>query len=209
MIAFWILAVALVASAIFVISAKKPVHSVVGLLANFLVLAIMYLTLSAEFLAAIQIIVYSGAILVLFVFVIALLSSGVAPFELGPDRIPAAIAGGGIAALVGLALVVFGVTQLPVAPVPISSGAAPGPVGAANVFGSVADFGTALFNFNILPFEITALILMVAVIGVILLAGDAGPSVQQRLRRKREPIVKDPAFDAAVLRGERSSEAAS
>ena len=48
----------------------------------------MYFTLSAEFLAVIQIIVYSGAILMLFVFVIALLSSGVAPFNMGPNRLP-------------------------------------------------------------------------------------------------------------------------
>ena len=62
------------------LAAKKPVYSVVALLLNFAALAVLYVTLSAEFLAVMQIIVYSGAILVLFVFVIALLSSGVAPF---------------------------------------------------------------------------------------------------------------------------------
>lgn len=205
MIVFWLLSLALVASAVFVITAKKPVYSVVGLLANFAALAIMYLTLSAEFLAVIQIVVYSGAILVLFVFVIALLSSGVAPFTMGPDRLPAAAGGGAIAALIALALVVFGITQRPATIAPAPGVALPGPVGTANTFGSVADFGNALFTVYLLPFEITALILMVAVIGVILLAGDSGPSIQQRLRRKREPIVKDPAFDAAMHRGERAS----
>ena len=91
LIAFWILALLLVASAVFVITAEKPVYSVVGLLLNFVVLAIMYLTLSAEFLAVIQIIVYSGAISILFLFVIALLSSGVKPFDVGPDRLPKAL----------------------------------------------------------------------------------------------------------------------
>jgi NADH-quinone oxidoreductase subunit J len=208
LILFSLLAAALVASAVFVVTAKKPVYSVVGLLANFAALAIMYLTLSAEFLAVIQIIVYSGAILVLFIFVIALLSSGVTPFTLGPDRMPAAIAGGVVATLLALGLVIFGVAQAPPVIVPAQSAAVSGPVGTAGTFGSVADFGTALFTTNLLPFEITALILMVAVIAVVLLAGDAATSAQQRLKRKREPIVKDPAFDAAVTRGERSSERA-
>ena len=78
----------LVASAVWTISASKPVYSVVALLLNFAALAVLYVTLSAEFLAVIQIIVYSGAILVLFVFVIALLSSGVSPFAMGPNRLP-------------------------------------------------------------------------------------------------------------------------
>lgn len=209
MIVFALLALALLASAVFVITAKKPVYSVVGLLANFAALAIMYLTLSAEFLAVIQVIIYSGAILILFLFVIALLSSGVAPFALGPDRLPAALGGGIIGALLALALVIFGITRLPPTIVPLQGAASPHPVGAANVFGSVADFGSALFTVNLLPFEVTSLILMVAVISVVLLASDAGPSIQQRLRRKREPIVKDPAFDAAIHRGERPAERAS
>src|SRR6202163_246079 len=78
----------MIASAVFVVTPKQPVHSVVGLLVNFIALAAMYLTLQAEFLAVMQIVVYSGAILVLFLFVIALLSSGVRPFDVGPDRLP-------------------------------------------------------------------------------------------------------------------------
>ncbi|MDE2570972.1 MAG: NADH-quinone oxidoreductase subunit J [bacterium] len=81
MAGFVVLALVLIASAVAVVSAKNPVHSVVALLLNFAALAVFYLTLSGEFLAMIQIIVYSGAILILFVFVIALLSSGVRPFK--------------------------------------------------------------------------------------------------------------------------------
>ena len=88
MIEFWVLAVILVVSAVWTIAASKPVYSVVALLLNFAVLAAMYLTLNAEFLAVIQLIVYSGAILILFLFVIALLSSGTKPFEPGPNRMP-------------------------------------------------------------------------------------------------------------------------
>ncbi|HZZ66033.1 MAG TPA: NADH-quinone oxidoreductase subunit J, partial [Candidatus Baltobacteraceae bacterium] len=183
MIEFYILAVILIASAIFVVSANKPVYSVVGLLLHFAALAILYLSLSAEFLAVIQIIVYSGAILMLFLFVIALLSSGVAPFAQGPDRLPKI----GVPALtlvaVTLAALVYGVGRMtgPVRTgIPPGARALAGPVGSPNVFGSVADFGRALFTTNLLPFEITAFILMVAVIGVILLAGDSAPYVPTR-----------------------------
>src|ERR1700694_4105232 len=78
----------MIASAIFTVMATKPVYSVIGLLSNFVCLAGMYLELQAEFLAVIQIVVYSGAILILFVFVIALLSSSVRPFDVGPNRAP-------------------------------------------------------------------------------------------------------------------------
>ena len=94
-VAFWILAVLVRSQPRTTVNcasgaslARKPVYSVAGLLAHFLFLAITYFMLSAEFLAVIQLIVYSGAILMLFVFVIALLSSGVAPFAVGPDRLP-------------------------------------------------------------------------------------------------------------------------
>jgi hypothetical protein len=70
-------------------------------------------------------------------------------------------------------------------------------VGTANVFGSVGDFGVALFTVQLLPFEVTAFILMVAVIGVVVLAGDAAPQrthgthpKRRRSASEREPIVK-------------------
>lgn len=194
MIAFWVLALALIGTGVFVITAEKPVHSVVGLLGNFVTLAILYLTLQAEFLAVIQIVVYSGAILILFVFVIALLSSGVKPFDTGPDRLPKIVLPTAIIGAVALATIVFSVVR---APSPAVSSIAPGAAGAlgqtgqADVFGSVANFGQALFTLNLLPFEVTALILMVAVVGVVLLAGDddlSRPNIRLR-RRRREPNV--------------------
>jgi NADH-quinone oxidoreductase subunit J len=207
MIAFWLLAIALIASALFTITQKKPVYSVVGLLVNFAVLAMLYLSLSAEFLAVIQIVVYSGAILILFLFVIALLSSGVAPFNVGPDRMPR-IAGPAVALCgVGLVFLLIAVIREPLAsgPPPGATASAAGPVGAANVFGSVGDFGTALFTTNLLPFEVTAFILMVAVIGVVVLAGDAAPqATRTKLRRRgqrvREPILKEPAREKGAVR---------
>jgi NADH-quinone oxidoreductase subunit J len=194
---FWLLAVLMIASAIWVVSAKKPVYSVVGLLAHFLFLAIMFLTLNAEFMAAIQLIVYSGAILVLFLFVIALLSSGVSEFSVGPDRLPKiAIPAAGVL-LVALGFLIYGIGNIASAvPIPGASASVLGPVGDAGVFGSVADFGKALFTTYLLPFEMTALILMVSVIGVISLAGETPPQAgndakAREVRRKmREAIVR-------------------
>jgi NADH-quinone oxidoreductase subunit J len=192
MIQFWVLAIVLVASAVWTIAASKPVYSVVALLLNFAALAVIYVTLSAEFLAVIQIIVYSGAILVLFVFVIALLSSGVTPFATGPNRLPRIWIPGGALVLIALGFLVYAVSQA--APVPPRPSG--GPVGAANVFGSVGDFGTALFTTQLLPFEVTALILMVAVIGVVTLGGEQmqepSPRSEARAeRRMREAILRE------------------
>ena len=197
MILFWVLAIALVLSAVFTVTQKSPVYSVVGLLANFVALAILYLTLNAEFVFVMQIVVYSGAVLVLFLFVIAMLSSGVGPFAEGPNRLPNIIgpALGVVAA--GCALLVYTLARVPLqAPPPPASAAAIGQAGEAGVFGSVSDFGAALFSTHLLPFEVTALILLVAVVGVVVLAGDAAPMATRgrhavrRPAREREPIAK-------------------
>ena len=191
MIAFWLLAVLLIASAVWTIAANKPVYSVVALLLNFATLAVLYVTLSAEFLAVIQIIVYSGAILVLFVFVIALLGSGVAPFPTGPNRLPKICLPGGIFTLAAFGFLIYAVSN-----VKMAAPAATGAVGSAGVFGSVADFGKALFTVDLLPFEVTALVLMVAVIGVITLGGEQMSDAEAKQSRLRA----DRAVREAILR---------
>ena len=196
MIAFWVLAAILIASALWTIAARKPVYSVVALLLNFAALATTYFMLQAEFLAVMQIIVYSGAILVLFVFVIALLSSGVAPFSAGPNRLPKAVAPAIFIVLTAFGFLYYALHAFVPAPPPAAA-ANIGPVGTANVFGSVADFGKALFTVWLLPFEVTALILMVAVIGVVLLAGDQAPYIPTvKQARKVEREMRE-----AILRG--------
>jgi NADH-quinone oxidoreductase subunit J len=194
MITFAALSIILVASAVFAIAAKSPVHSVVGLLVNFMALAVLYLSLSAEFIAFIQILVYSGAILILFVFVIALLSSGIGPFNVGPDRLPKLLIPGTILSALALGLVIRMLANTSFTPEP-RIGIALGPIGTANVFGSIGDFGRALFTLNLLPFEVTAFILLVAVIGVVLVtAGEPRAMPQMKIHRKarkREAIVKE------------------
>lgn len=197
MIAFWILAVVLLGSAIWCISATKPVYSVVALLLHFAALAATYLTLNAEFLAVIQLIVYSGAILILFLFVIALLSSGVAPFSVGPNRLPKIAVPAVALVLIALGFFTYAASRVRV----VTAGSVPsspvGPVGTANVFGSVADFGRALFTTYLLPFEVTALVLLVSVIGVILLAGDQTPYVASP--KQAAEVRRD--MREAILRG--------
>ncbi len=198
MILFYVLAVVLIASAIFTITQKSPVYSVVGLLANFITLAALYFTLNAEFLGVIQIVVYTGAILMLFVFVIALLSSGIGPFSEGPNRLPKVLAPALVAALAAFGFLVYGLGRAPLGVLPAHTATSTaGAVGMANVFGSVGDFGVALFTTHLLPFEGTAFVLMVAVIGVVLLAGDAPidktrgtHGLRKAKTRERESIVK-------------------
>lgn len=93
---------------------------------------------------------------------------------------------------------VYGLGRAPLGVLPAhAQTSTAGDVGLANVFGSVGDFGVALFTTHLLPFEATAFVLMVAVIGVVLLAGDApiaktlGTHAPQKKRsRERESIVK-------------------
>ncbi|HEV3089896.1 MAG TPA: NADH-quinone oxidoreductase subunit J [Candidatus Cybelea sp.] len=193
MIAFWVLAVLLIASAVWTVTSSKPVYSVVALLLNFAALAVLYVTLSAEFLAVIQIIVYSGAILVLFVFVIALLSSGVEPFAAGPNRLPRIWIPGALFVAVAFGFLVYAIGNAQ-ARLPLEAG----PVGFADVFGSVGDFGKALFTVQLLPFEATALVLMVAVIGVITLGGEQMSDAEEKHRgqarsdrQMREAILRE------------------
>src|ERR1041385_9016390 len=90
---FWILAAISVASAVLVVANRNPVRSALFLVVNFFVLSVFYLTLSAQFIAAVQVIVYAGAIMVLFLFVIMLLNLG-APDQLrarGGLQLPTAV----------------------------------------------------------------------------------------------------------------------
>ncbi len=158
---FWICAAVLLLTAVGVVGSRQPVHSVIGLIVNFAALAVLFLTLTADFLAMIQIIIYAGAILVLFLFVIALLTVGNQPIERGPGRLSFQTAPSVIAGVAALALLAVAVraAQANVPPVPPAD------------FGSVANFGTQLLTTHVFAFEVTGFILLIAVVGVVLMAG--------------------------------------
>lgn len=160
---FAIAAAVTVGAGILVVSLRNPIHAAISMLACFLGLAVIYLRLDAPFLAAIHVLVYTGAILVLFLFVIMLLN--LKPDELGkeyPIKIRGLIAAvcGGLFALIALPLWqdrrIF--EKLPQAPA------------GAGEFGSVERVGMALFNDYALPFELISVLIMVAVFGGVLLA---------------------------------------
>ena len=128
-------------------------------------------------------------------FVIALLSSGIGPFSEGPNRLPRIVGPTVLAALAGLGFVAYGVLRNGATAAKPAAGSTLGDVGRAGVFGSVSDFGAALFTTHLLPFEATAFVLMVAVIGVVLIASDAAPQPtlgrhKRPPKTEREPILK-------------------
>ena len=129
----------------------------------------------------IQIVVYSGAILILFVFVIALLSSGDEPFDVGPNRMPRVLV-----PAVALAawdwVVCCSSSSSRSGPRSRSRRRRRQPAMPASSARSPIS-AHALFTTNLLPFEVTAFVLMVAVIGVVLLAGDVDPPRVRAARR--------------------------
>ncbi|HZF00060.1 MAG TPA: NADH-quinone oxidoreductase subunit J [Planctomycetota bacterium] len=145
-------------AALGVVSLRSPVHAAISMLVAFLGLAVVYLRLGAPFLAAIHVLVYTGAILVLFLFVIMMLN--LKPDELGVEyplktRALIALLCGGLFAL--LALPLWQDNRSLETPTP------PG-------FGGVETVGTALFNDYALAFELISVLIMVAVFGGVLLA---------------------------------------
>jgi len=160
LIPFSITAAIAVASAIAVIATKNSVHSAVFLALNFLCFAVLYLLLHAEFLFYVQIAVYAGAIMVLFLFVVMLIrvrTEGTEPDELRWQK-PIAFALGIL--LIGLAFL-------------IGRAAAGGTVRMPEVateFGTVEAIGKLLLTKYLLPFELTSVLLLVAILGAVVLA---------------------------------------
>jgi len=158
---FFLLAAVSVVSAVLMVVQRNPVNSALYLILNFFSLAALYLTLQAQFIAIVQVLVYAGAIMVLFVFVIMLLNLGddkKLSEHLGPKTYIA------VALVVGLfAELVFifsqsradGVTQL-----------APN----AGRMGTVEFLGQVLYTKFLFPFEMTSFLLLAAIIGAVVLA---------------------------------------
>ena len=147
-----------VAGAIGVVVARDPIRSVLSLVVVMIALSVLFLLLSAQFVFAVQVIVYAGAVMVLFLFVIALLG----PVREGPDRrLPSQL-------MLGVAVIaVFGFTLY--GALQGIRYAEPQPAD-MNVFGTVQDIAIGLFTRYLYPFELTSLILLVAAVGAIYLS---------------------------------------
>lgn len=164
----WLLFVPLaalaLATAVLVILFRNPIYCALALVGTFFALSGLYLLLQAEFVAVVQVIIYAGAIMVLFLFVIMLLDVGHEPPPwLRQDR---------PRLLLGLGLVALLVLELAVA---IGSSIAPrirGPYTSAyvNAVGNTQLIGRLLFTEFLIPFEITSIILLIAIVGAMVLA---------------------------------------
>lgn len=171
MVGFVILAVLLVAGGVGVITLRQPVHAALALVGTLLALAVTYVTLQAHFLAAIQVIVYAGAIMVLFLFVIMLLNVG--GEKLG-DRLtwlkPAAWASAGVATAAVITVVVLTRTQLPEAAV----------IDAALGGGNADKIGEVLFTDYLLAFQLVGVLLLTGVVAAVSLVQRAAPETRSQ-----------------------------
>ena len=158
-VAFYILAMISIASAVLVVSLRNLFHSVLALALFLLGIAGLYLTLEAEFLALLQVFIFVGAVVVLFLFVV-MLTPGIGDVtvpQTNRQQIPA--------------LVVAGVILFTLVSVFITT---PG-LGVGEVsFSSLPELGRLLLNDYVLPFEVVSVVLLVALFGAVILTQEKG-----------------------------------
>lgn len=155
---FLILSALTIITALFVVFAKNPMYSVLSLIACFFTIAGHYLMLNAQFLAIVHIIVYAGAIMVLFLFVVMLLNlnSDTEPQKTMKLKL-AGVTGGGLVFLTLLASLKAALPGIYELPEP-------------SAIGYVQEIGIKLFTDYLLPFEITSILFLSAMVGALLLA---------------------------------------
>src|ERR1700720_3665297 len=163
-IAFYTIAAFILGFAVLVISTRDTVHSVLFLVLDFLFVAALYALLGAEFLAAIQVLVYAGGIVVLYLFVVMLVNLKRPP-EAYEDPHRRTSLGFGLAAAVLMELGAIAAYSY-ARPVPALAGTA----AAMPVSGNTEEFGWMLYTSYLIPFEIASMLLLVAMIGAIVLA---------------------------------------
>ncbi len=176
MIIFIVIAIAAISSAIGVLI-LPPIKSALSLMGTFFCLAILYLFLSAEFLAALQVLVYAGAIMVLFLFVIMLLDFRSKEFVAFKKHSIAIVFTVALLVLLIIPYVSF-VSDLNLC-ADSKNNAMPPKVCVSSMsesFGKVHAFGTELFANYLLPFEITSLMLLLAIVGTVVLSKKHGNS---------------------------------
>jgi len=186
LLAFYLFATVMIASAVLVIFARNPVHSVLWLILAFFNAAGLMVLAGAEFIAMLLVIVYVGAVAVLFLFVVMMLDIDFAELRSGFTRnLPFGI----ILAVVLLAEIVLAISAWRAGPV--LSGAAPRETTQPNI----EALGQVLYTRFLYPFEIAGLILLVAMIGAIVLThrsrGDVrGQKISKQVDRRPEEAIK-------------------
>ena len=163
---FFFLAAFAVTTAVLMILERSPLVSAIYLIANFFALAALYLLLRAQLLAVLQIVVYTGAIMVLVIFVIMLLNLGSESRPHGRPEVQTVVAV--VLALGFLAEIVYAVAAGPARGAGETSGPPP------EALGTVESMGDALFGKFLLPFEVTSVLLLAAMLGAVVLARRRG-----------------------------------
>jgi NADH-quinone oxidoreductase subunit J len=188
-VVFFVCAAAVIIGALGVIAGRNPVHSALFLLLTLVSIAVLYLQQHAALVAAIQIVVYASAIVVLFLFVITLLGvdKQEAPDDAHPvQRVAAVVLG--VLALTGILVLVHGNRWVTGSP------SARGGLGRADT-GNVETLAKSLFTDFVWAFEMTAVLLVIAVVGSVVLARRSG-------HRAEVPVAEVPAAEPAA--GERA-----
>ncbi len=158
---FFFLAVVAIAAAIGMIASRNPVTSALWLILNLFCVAGLYLTMNAEFIGVVQVVVYAGAIMVLFLFVIMLLGAESLPAaDVLPWQKP-------LAAVLAIALAVESTVIFLTRARPV--GTVTQPDESVNTVTNLRALGETLFTDYLLPFEVTSILLLVAMLGAIVL----------------------------------------
>jgi NADH-quinone oxidoreductase subunit J len=158
---FWVFAFGIVSSAFLVILARNPVHSAMALVGAFFFLAAEYVLLWAHTIAVLQVLVYAGAIMVLFLFVIMLLSLTDADLQPGQMTLARVVGGG---AATGLCLVMVNTLARTRGQGHVLDG------GEVASFGTLAEMGRVIYTQYLFPFEAVSLLLLVAIVGAVVVA---------------------------------------
>jgi NADH-quinone oxidoreductase subunit J len=165
-VAFYGLAALILGFGLMVVTARSAVHSVVFLVLNFLAVAVVYVVLAAEFLAVIQVLVYAGGIVVLYLFVVMLVNQKRAP-EAHHD--PHRKSGLGVMLAAAVLAEVTAIVVYTASSSPISTVPTPPPL----VAGNTEQVGLLLYTDYLIPFEVASMLLLAAMVGAILFARKA------------------------------------
>ena len=175
-ILFLALAALAVVAAFNIILQRNPIYSAIGLITVLMALAAIFLTLSAPFIAAIQVIVYAGAIMVLFVFVIMLLNVRAEESIVDKAKYLKLVAPVLFVLLLAEVGVIVGALNVTVKPLPSANNVAD----PAKLLGTVENIAQAMFTNYLLPFEATSVLILMAIVGSMLLAKRETPEEAQR-----------------------------